>query len=152
MPSPSTPLSSPSSSRAAARQQERSHRTLDSPENRRIPAGPSAPPTSITSLPPNQTMGPVIFNGQEYHNLPPDLTTRLLSLAQPSIPSQHHQQPSTSASTLAPAFNPTFPMARQTHTPAQLAELAAALPPLNSQFRPMQLPVSDYVSSLKLIH
>jgi hypothetical protein len=149
---PSTPSSSPSSSRAAARQQERSHRTMDSPENRRIPAGPSAPPTSITSLPPNQTIGPVIFNGEEYHNLPSDLTTRLLSLAQPSIPSQHHQQPFTSASTLAPAFNPTSSVARQTHTPAQLTELAAALPPLNSRFRPMQLPVSDYISSLKLIY
>jgi hypothetical protein len=142
---PSTPSSSPSSSRAAARQQERSNRTLGSPENRRVPAGPSAPSTSIISASSNQNLPrePVVFNGQEYHHLPPDLTTRLLSLSQSSTPSHHHQQnihASNSAFNLAPAINITSTRdpassSRQTLTPAQLAARIAALPPLNPQYR-----------------
>jgi hypothetical protein len=154
---PSTPSTSPSSSRAAARQQERSNRTVGSPENRRVPAGPSAPSTSTTSAPSNQNLsrGPVTFNGQEYHHLPPDLTTRLLSLAQSSGPPQHHQQNiqgSTSASILAPAINitstgdPASSSNRQTLTPAQLAACVAALPPLNPRYRSIQFAVSFFLS------
>ena len=118
---PSTPPSSPSSSRNAARHLERSHRTMGSPENRRLPAGPSRPSTSTLSI--NQ--GP-----------PSDLSSRLLALPPPPMiapaPPSH-----TSASTLAPPpiitpmVAPAPPSYRQTLTSAQLTAAYAALPPLN---------------------
>src|SRR6266850_1495413 len=113
---PSTPPLSPTSSRDAARHQERSNRIMGSPENRRIPAGPSVPSTSTPS-----------FNQQLSRVLPVDLSTRLSS-----IPAQDHQvgpHASTSALTLAPPFH------RQTLTSAQLTAAYAALPPLNPRIR-----------------
>jgi hypothetical protein len=116
---PSTPPSSPSNSRDAARHLERSNRIMGSPENRRIPTDPSVTP----SLNQNSTRGP-----------PSDFITQLSS-----IPLQHHQnlhnnpQGSASTSTLAPPpiIAPASSSHRQTLTSAQLAAAYAALPPLN---------------------
>jgi len=125
---PSTPPLSPTSSRDAARHQERSNRIMGSPENRRIPAGPSVPSTSTPS-----------FNQQLSRVLPVDLSTRLSS-----IPAQDHQvgpHASTSALTLAPPpvitsmAAPAPPFHRQTLTSAQLTAAYAALPPLNPRIR-----------------
>jgi hypothetical protein len=121
---PFTPPSSPSSSRDAARHLERSNRVIGSPENRRIPTGPSVPSTFTPFL-----------NQDSFRGPPANITTQL-----PSIPPQHHQNgphPSTSAIALAPAAiitsmaAPAPPSHRQTLSSAQLAAAYAALPPLN---------------------
>lgn len=133
---PSTPPLSPTSSRDAARHQERSNRIIGSPENRRIPAGPSVP-----------------FTSTPLRALPTDLSTRLSS-----IPAQDHQigpHASTSALTLAPPpiitsmAAPAPPSHRQTLTSAQLTAAYAALPPLNPRIR---RPATRRPSSIPLQH
>ena len=110
MPS-STPPTSPSSSRDAARYLERSHRIMGSPENRRLPTDPS---TNLLRVQPT------------------DLSTRLSSIPPP----QHDgPQASTSALTLAPPSTTSMadsaPPHRETLSSTQLRAAFAALPPLN---------------------
>ena len=115
---PSTPPPSPSSSRDAARHLEHSHRIMGSPENCRIPIGPSIPSTSTPPL-----------HNHSFRVQPANLSTRL-----PFIPPQHDgAQASTSAFTLAPPpIITSMAEARQTLSSAQLAAAFAALPPLHS--------------------
>ena len=125
---PSTPPSSPSSSRDAARRFERSNRIMGSPENRRLPTGPSVPFMSA---------------------IPTDLTTQLSSI--PPQDEQNGPHASTSAIVLAPPpvvtpmAPPAPPSNRQTLSSAQLTAALAALPPLPPQprrrARPRQNPV-----------
>jgi hypothetical protein len=152
---PSTPSSSPSSSRDAARQLERSQRALGSPENRRTPDISTAPSTSATPLPFNQhlPMASAILDGQTYR-LPLDLAAQVNAIPQLPIPPQHHQHgisapapappislapPPIITSTTAPAPLPY----RQTLDSNQLAAIAAALPPLNPRPRALQFSVSN---------
>ena len=104
---PSTPPSSPTSGRDAARHLERSHCVMDSPENHRVPTGTLVPSTS---------------------RAPPSNFITQLS----SIPPSHHQhdtQATSSTSALAPPAiitsiaAPSLPSNRQTLSSAQLADV-----------------------------
>jgi hypothetical protein len=89
----STPPTSPQRSQAAGRHAERASRTLGSPEQRRTPAGPSAP--SAATAPSLPFREPVTFQGQTYSNLPTDLAARLASL--PPLPAAPQRRRRSSA-------------------------------------------------------
>src|SRR5271168_352284 len=96
---PETPPNTPQRVRAAARQNERNNRTLDSPQHHRTPHQPlhpripplqfnnvpvpQAPPPPQDAIPPDDPFAqpaPVHFNGHQYHHLPPELAQGLQNL------------------------------------------------------------------------
>lgn len=97
---PETPPNTPQRARAAARQNERDNRDLDSPQHRRTPHHADAPqiprlqynnpPLPQAPLFPGNAIipddpfappsAPVHFNGQEYQNLPQHLAQQLQNL------------------------------------------------------------------------
>jgi hypothetical protein len=140
---PSTPPPSPSTSRDAARRLERSHRTMGSPENHRIPADPSLPSTFTHS-----------FRVQ-----PTNLSTRLSLIPPPPPPLQHDgPQASTSAFMLAPPpiitsmTVPAPPPHRETLSSAQLAAAYAALPSLNPRHRGRPMGPPSDLTPLQTLH
>ncbi len=103
-PMPSTPPTSPQRNQAAGRHTERLSRIMGSPEQRRTPAAaPSAlsaaPAPAAPSLP---SGGPVTFQGQTYHHLPPELVAHVARTSSVSTAPQQHRH-SSAAPLLAPA-------------------------------------------------
>jgi hypothetical protein len=153
---PSTPPLSPSSSRDAARQLERSERVLGSPENRRIPSTSTTPsyPLNLPPLP----LTSVNLNGQSYC-LSLDLAAQVNAIPQLPIPRQHRQLHQHGINPPAPIPSTSFapppiissstasahPPYRQTLDSNQLAALQAALPPLTSRPRALQFSVSNKI-------
>jgi hypothetical protein len=100
-PMPSTPPTSPQRNQAAGRHAERLSRIMGSPEQRRTPAAaPSA--LSAAAAPSLPSRGPVTFQGQTYHHLPPELAAHVASISSVSTAPQRHRH-SSAASLLAPA-------------------------------------------------
>jgi len=100
---PSTPPTSPQRNQAAGRHAERLSCTMGSPEQRRTPAAAplalsTAPAPAAPSLPPG---GPVTFQGQTYHHLPPELAAHVASISSISTAPQQHRR-SLAAPLLAP--------------------------------------------------
>jgi hypothetical protein len=118
---PETPPNTPQRARAAARQNERDNRNLDSPQHRRIPHHadpPQIPPLQYNNLPipqplpfPGNTVvpddpfalppPPVHLNGQQYQHLPQHLAQQIQNLpafpvAQPVQHQGHGHMPAVS--------------------------------------------------------
>ncbi len=89
----STPPTSPQRSQAAGHHAERASHTLGSPEQRRTPAGPSAP-LAAAAAPSLPFREPVTFQGQTYCNLPTDLAARVASLPPLSAAPQRRRRSS----------------------------------------------------------
>jgi hypothetical protein len=98
---PSTPPTSPQRNQAAGRHAERASRIMGSPEQCRTPATPSAL-SAAAAAPSLPSGGPVTFQGQTYHHLPPHLAAHVASISSISTAQQQHRQ-SSAASLLAPA-------------------------------------------------
>jgi hypothetical protein len=102
---PSTPPTSPQRNQAAGHHAERLSRIMGSPEQRRTPAAAplalsaAAAAAAAPSLP---SGGPVTFQGQTYHHLPPELAARVASISSISTAPQWHRH-SSAAPLLAPA-------------------------------------------------
>jgi hypothetical protein len=154
-----TPPNTPQRARAAARQNERENRTLDSPQRHRTPHQPlhpqieplqfhNAPIPQIPPLPQNPIPlddpfaqpAPVHFNGQQYHHLPPELAQRLQNLnALPATTGRgrghgrgHGNAPPVSVNLFFLFFfmlNDDYPP-QYNHLPPNLAQQYAALLPL----------------------
>ena len=73
---PSTPSTLPQHNQAAGCHVEHLSHIMGSPEQRRTPAAASAP--AAPSLP---SRGPVTFQGQTYHHLPPELAAHVASMS-----------------------------------------------------------------------
>ncbi len=103
-PMPSTPPTSPQRDQAAGRHTERLSRIMGSPEQRRTPAAaPSALSAASASAAPSlPSGGPVTFQGQIYHHLPPELAAHVASMSSVSTAPQRHRR-SLAAPLLAPA-------------------------------------------------
>jgi hypothetical protein len=97
----STPPTSPQHDQAAGRHIEHINRIMESPEQRRTPAAaPSALSAAAASSLPSG--GPVTFQGQTYHHLPPELAAHVASISSTSTAPQQHRH-SLAPPLLAPA-------------------------------------------------
>jgi hypothetical protein len=112
---PETPPNTPQRVRAAARQNERNNRTLDSPQHHRTPhqpVQPHIPPLQFGGIPlpqhpplpgnmvipddpfalPAQVPAAVHFNGHQYGHLPQHLAQQLQNLPPVPLPLLHQGQ------------------------------------------------------------
>jgi hypothetical protein len=101
---PSTPPTLPQRDQAAGRHTERLNRIMGSPEQRRTPAAaPSALSAAAAAAAPSlPSGGPVTFQGQTYHHLPPELAAHVASISSTSTAPQQHRH-SLAPPLLAPA-------------------------------------------------